>query len=267
MSSGNRSLGNRFIQVLAQWITFIFYRLEMIGEDIPAGPVLLVMNHPNALLDPAILRAGTRRPVRFLAKSPLFTHSPLGLLIRYSGAIPVYRPGDEGVDVTKNVSMFAAVQQALVRGEAVGIFPEGRSHSSGHLERLRTGAARITLEAFRERIPVLLVPVGINYERKTIFRSRVTVLFGVPFSAEDLLEIYRIDPDQAVRLLTDRISERLRSLMVEAEPNLDAALVERVDRLLTSARGLPDTPRERIERKQTIARGIELLRALNPALY
>ena len=267
MSFGNESLRNRFIQALAQWITFIFYRLEVIGGGVPAGPVLLVMNHPNALLDPPILWAGSRRPVRFLAKSTLFTRSPLGLLVRYSGAIPVYRPRDEGADVTNNVSMFAAVHQALVRGEAVGIFPEGRSHSSGHLERIRTGAARITLEAFREGIPVLLVPVGINYERKTIFRSRVTVLFGAPFSAEDLREMYGTDPDQAVRLLTGRISERLRSLMVEAEPNMDAVLVERIDRLYAAARGLTDTPRDRVERKQTIARGIEELRVRNPVLY
>ncbi|MBI5583265.1 MAG: 1-acyl-sn-glycerol-3-phosphate acyltransferase [Deltaproteobacteria bacterium] len=255
------------IQVLSWLITIIFYRLEIIGEGIPAGPVLLVMNHPNALLDPAVLWAGTRRPIRFLAKSTLFTRSPLGLLVRYSGAIPVYRHRDEGVDVSKNIATFAAVHQALARGETVGIFPEGISHSRGHLEPLRTGAARMALEALQEGIPLRLVPVGINYERKTIFRSRVTLLFGAPFSGADLLEIFRADPAQAVRLLTERITDRLRSLIVEVDPNFDAALVERVDQLYVAARDLTDTSRDRIERKKTIARGLERLRTHNPVLY
>ncbi|MCU0580441.1 MAG: lysophospholipid acyltransferase family protein [Desulfobacterota bacterium] len=255
------------IQVLSWLITTIFYRMEIIGEGIPEGPVLLVMNHPNALLDPAVLLAGSRRPVRFLAKSTLFTRSPLGGLVRQSGAIPVYRPRDSGAAITQNVIMFADVQEALGRGQAVGLFPEGISHSSGRLEPLRTGAARIALEAFREGIPLRLVPVGINYERKTLFRSRVTLMFGTPFSGTDLLKNFQTDPPGAVRLLTERISERLRSLIVEADPRFDADLVARADRLYAAARGLADKARERIERRQTIARGLERLRTENPALY
>jgi glycerol-3-phosphate O-acyltransferase / dihydroxyacetone phosphate acyltransferase len=261
------NLASRLIQTLASLITFIFYRLEVIGEGIPVGPVLLVMNHPNALLDPAILLAGSRRPVRFLAKSTLFTRNPLGWLVRQSGAIPVYRPRDAGTDVTRNVAMFAAVQDALARDEAVGLFPEGISHSSGRLEPLRTGAARIALEAIRKGIPLRLVPVGINYERKTLFRSRVTLMFGAPFSGTDLLTNFQTDPAGAVRLLTERISERLRSMIVEADPHFDADLVERAARLYAAARGLVDTAGERIERRQTIARGLERLRTENPALY
>ena len=51
------------------------------------GPLLLLPNHPNALLDPALVIATAGRPVRFLAKSTLF-RGPLGPLIRASGAIP-----------------------------------------------------------------------------------------------------------------------------------------------------------------------------------
>lgn len=49
-------------------------------------------------------------------------------------------PAGAGGDVTRKVAVFAAVQDALTRGEAVGLFPEGISHSSGRLEPLRTTA-------------------------------------------------------------------------------------------------------------------------------
>src|SRR6185436_8548347 len=118
---------------------------------------------------------------------------------------------DQGADVSKNAETFAAVSAALVEGAAVCLFPEGISHSTGRLEPLRTGAARIALAAEHAGTRVALVPVGLNFERKTAFRSRATVTYGAPFSAADLA----IAPDAsagAVRTLTDRIAERIRLL-------------------------------------------------------
>ena len=54
----------------------VFYRnVEAAGLDrVPAaGPTILVLNHPNGLMDPLLLLCLSPRPVSFLAKSPLFT--------------------------------------------------------------------------------------------------------------------------------------------------------------------------------------------------
>ncbi|MBL8974611.1 MAG: 1-acyl-sn-glycerol-3-phosphate acyltransferase, partial [Myxococcales bacterium] len=50
-----------------------FRRIEIVGaERVPAtGPVIFVLNHPNALIDPAFLLCLAPRPVSFLAKAPL----------------------------------------------------------------------------------------------------------------------------------------------------------------------------------------------------
>ncbi len=123
---------------------FTYYRMRSGGETVPRrGPVLLVANHPNSLLDPLLVAAVAGRPVRFLAKAPLFADWKIGWLIRAAGAIPVYRRADDPASMDRNEEMFRAVHAALAGGAAVGIFPEGLSHSEPALAPLRTGAARI----------------------------------------------------------------------------------------------------------------------------
>jgi 1-acyl-sn-glycerol-3-phosphate acyltransferase len=246
---------------LARAITAIFYRVDRAGAVPGAGPVLLLPNHPNALLDPAVLWATAARDIRFLAKSTLFDGA-FGPILKAAGAIPVYRRLDQGVDASRNVETFSAVRDAFAAGDAVCVFPEGISHSTGRLVPLRTGAARMAIGAERDGIHVTLVAAGLNFDRKTAFRSRATLLYGQPFSVADLAG----DAD-GVRLATDRIGAQMRRLLVEADPAGDAAMVARVERLYSAARGRPHNPEERIARQQAIARGIERLRAADPARY
>lgn len=226
--------------------------------------MLLLPNHPNSLLDPAVIWTTSDRDVRFLAKSTLFG-TPLRPLLAGAGAIPVYRRHDEGVDTSKNIETFAEVERALASGDAVCLFPEGISHSSGRLEPLRTGAARMALSAERTGTSIAIVPVGLNFDRKTAFRSRVTVVYGRPFSCADLLA--ERDTAAAVRMLTARIAERMRRLLIEADPAGDAALVDRVDRLYAAARGRPPDPEDRVARRRIIAAGVDRLRATSPEKY
>jgi 1-acyl-sn-glycerol-3-phosphate acyltransferase len=251
------------VRSLARLACWLFYRVDQAGTPPSSGPLLLLANHANALLDPAIIWTTAGRDVRFLAKSTLF-NGPLRPFLAGAGAIPVYRRKDEGVDTARNVEMFAAVDTALREGHAVCIFPEGVSHSQGRLIALRSGAARIVLGAEASGTRVALVAVGLNFDRKTRFRSRVTVVYGRPFYAGDLHADTRGD---AVRELTDQIAAHMRQLLVEADPAADARLVDRVDRLYSAARGRPRQAEERIARRQAIASGIERLRSGDPERY
>jgi glycerol-3-phosphate O-acyltransferase / dihydroxyacetone phosphate acyltransferase len=235
---------NPFVRWMARAICRVFYRVDRVGAPPAAGAVLFLPNHPNSLLDPALVWATADRDVRFLAKSTLF-ETPLRPLLRAAGAIPVYRKLDQGVDTSRNAETFAAVSAALAAGDAVCIFPEGISHSTGRLEPLRTGAARMTLAAEGEGTAVALAP----------------------FFARDLLPASDDALPTAVRTLTSRIADRMRLLLVEAEPNTDAALVDRVDRLYAAARGRPRDAEERVARRRVIASGVDRLRAADPERY
>jgi glycerol-3-phosphate O-acyltransferase/dihydroxyacetone phosphate acyltransferase len=255
------------ISRLAQLAAHLFYRVERLGQPPVDGPLLLVANHPNALLDPALVWTTAGRDVRFLAKSTLFGWNPLSPLVRAARAIPVYRRRDEGVDVSRNAEMFAAVEAALAAGDAICIFPEGTSHSSGRLEQLRTGTARIALGSAAAGVKVAIVAVGLNLDAKMTFRSRATVAYGPPFFCGDLLEAFHRDQAAAVRQLTARMAEHLRTLMIEADPLTDAALVDRIDSLYTAARDLPDAGETRLERRRAIAAGLAALRERSPDRY
>lgn len=254
---------NWFPRFAARVSAWLFYRVDLIGTVPSNGPVLLLPNHPNSLLDPALVWAKAGRDVRFLAKSTLFD-GPMRPVLVGAGAIPVYRRIDDGVDVSKNTETFAAVSAALADGDAVCLFPEGITHSTGRLETLRTGAARMAIGAERTGTRVALVPVGINLERKTAFRSRVTMVFGTPFSCADLVGQAESDFSGAVRALTDRIATNIRRLLIETDPKRDASTVERIEQIYASARGLDDDPQQRLARRQAIAIGIERLRAASP---
>ncbi len=234
---------------IARLAAFVYYRIRYRGEPVPRrGPVLLVANHPNSLLDPMLVQAAARRPVRFLAKAPLFADRKIAWLIRATGAIPVYRRADDPLQVDRNEEMFRAVHLALADGAAVGIFPEGLSHTEPSLTPLRTGAARIALGAqplLHRSFPV--VPVGLVFRQKDVFRSEALVSVGPPVPWDDIATSGAQD-EGAVRALTERLAAALHRLTVNLEQWQDEPLVDCAMRIWEAERGALPDPADRVAR-------------------
>ena len=205
----------------------IYYRLSIAGERVPAdGPVLLVANHPNSLIDPILVCAAARRPVRFLAKAPLYSDRKTGWMVRAVGAIPVYRRVDDPALMNRNTDMFRAAYDVLAHGAALGIFPEGESHSEPAMVGLKTGAARIALgtaERHGARVPI--VPVGLVFRHKETFRSGALVVVGRAVEWGDLAG-RGADDAATVRALTERIGAGLKRVTLNLERWEDRPLVE-----------------------------------------
>lgn len=251
---------SHLVWTFARMATWLFYRVDRVGAPLPSGPVLLVANHPNALLDPALVVATAGREPRFLAKSTLFTMPLVGWFVRGAGAIAIYRRSDVGENTTRNTEMFAAVERALADGDAICLFPEGTTHSRGRLDPLKTGAARIALGAAAMGIPVQVVAVGLNLDEKAMLRSPATVAYGPPLACDHLLPLYAVDARAAVEQLTALIARHIADLVIEAEPVNEAALIIRIDRIYSAAKGLQDDAAQRLKRRQMI--GERLLPAL-----
>jgi 1-acyl-sn-glycerol-3-phosphate acyltransferase len=248
---------------VARACAFVYYRVEYAGDAVPRrGPLLLVANHPNSLIDPVMVVAAARRPVRFLAKAPLFTDRKIGWLIRGAGSIPVYRRMDDGSQMARNREMFDAVEAALGQASAVGLFPEGMSHSEPSLAPLRTGAARIALGAAASTTggAFPIVPVGLVFRDKDVFRSRALVLVGDAIEWDDLASRGGRDAD-AVRDLTDRITDALRGVTINLERWEDQPLIECALDLWEVDRGAAVDPAERIARLEITTRILAEARA------
>src|SRR5215217_6078347 len=98
---GRALLLRRAITAVLRFALRVFFRrIEVVGRRrVPrGGACLFVLNHPNALVDPAFVLAYAPRSVSFLAKSPLFRMPVIGFLIRALDSIPVYRKQDETGD-------------------------------------------------------------------------------------------------------------------------------------------------------------------------
>ena len=120
-----------------------FRRIEVVGLDnVPRdAPVIFVLNHPNALVDPVFLLCLAPRRVSFVAKATLFRMPIISYLVRALDSLPAYRRQDEGEDASRNLETFTAARRLLARGGTIGICPEGVSHNEPRLKRLKTGAA------------------------------------------------------------------------------------------------------------------------------
>src|SRR6059036_2780133 len=200
-----------------------FRRIEVSGwAHVPArGPVMFVLNHPNGLVDPAFLLCLAPRRVSFLAKAPLFRMPVIGFFCRAFDAIPVSRRQDAGFDPAQNRQTFGVARAVLANGGAIGIFPEGASHSEAKLRPLKTGAARIALgaaAALSAAPPVRIVPAGLYYRAKRTFRSAALLYFGEPFAVAPVpLASGEEPPHEPVRELTGRIERALADVTLQAE--------------------------------------------------
>lgn len=242
----------------------VFYRFKLHGSPPPEGPVLFVANHPNSIVDAIVVAAAVGRPIRFLAKATLFDEPGLGAVIRAGGAIPVYRRQDDPALTDRNARVFEAVHEALAAGDAVGIFPEGLSHSEPSLARLRTGAARISLGAAeRKQICFPIVPIGIVARQKQTFRSQCAALIGDPVPWDDLVGRPESDVD-AVRELTERIELALRSVTLNFERLEDRRTIECAEAIYASEQGLGISQEKRVRRLREASERLARVRVSHP---
>ena len=220
----------RLIQYLVFRLVRLFYKgIEVHGTLPKDGPVIFVLNHPNKVLDPVLLMAVCGRPITFLAKSTIFANPVQRWAASRFGALPICRPRDIGKpggaldseDLSaRNEATFARCRELLRQGRPMALFPEGVSHDAPQLLPLRSGAARIALttaEAADWKSGVVVLPVGLWYERMTRFRTRAAVSVGEARGVDAYQEQYAEDARQAVRALTVEIERGLDKNVLQAE--------------------------------------------------
>ena len=202
------------------------------GPVLPPGPCLILLNHPNGLLDPLAAAALLDRRAGWLAKATLWNIAPLRPFLLAFQAIPVTRPKDGGATPESIQRSFRRVHDQLGRGGSVAMFPEGVSHSEADLAPLKTGAARIALSS---PVPLSIIPAGLVYGDRTAFRHSVLLRLGSPIPFGDLAG-QGAEPG-AVVALTARIRAALKPLTLHDADVRCLALAQEVAWLMAEAPG------------------------------
>jgi glycerol-3-phosphate O-acyltransferase/dihydroxyacetone phosphate acyltransferase len=210
------------VRRLARMMSNLVYREIDIYAD-PAvlgasGPTIAVSNHFGGLADGILLVDTMPRMPRIVARDVIFNIPVVGQLASAAGGIPVHRQVDRGPG--SNDDMFASCYDALAQDELILIFPEGVTQDVPHIAPVKTGASRIALGARAAGVSgIRIVPVGVHYEAKAVFRSRVLVHVGAPLALDDWAAQHAVeggaDDRAAVTALTEEITERLQ----HAAPN------------------------------------------------
>jgi 1-acyl-sn-glycerol-3-phosphate acyltransferase len=198
-----------------------FGNVYVSGQPYMGKSCIWAANHTSAIVDPAILFGLSPVKLRPVAKHTLWDHPVMRPLLLNVRAIPVYRAQDmlakgESSNTSEaapdesrrklNQSAFRAGAQALVDGDCLVIFPEGISHDSPHLQRLRSGATLMALEAVQRattaNFQAVIQPVAIDYFEKDEFRSDLGVYFCRP--------VFVSDAEGRAEDITKAIEESLR---------------------------------------------------------
>jgi 1-acyl-sn-glycerol-3-phosphate acyltransferase len=230
-----------------------FRRVQVAGtEHLPKeGGALLVAWHPNGLVDPLLILARCPGRVIFGARHGLFRWPLVGLVMRSLGTVPIFRPQDHAgsnVDAlrTQNQQSLDALAHAIADGSYSALFPEGVSHDNPHPLSLKTGAARLYYRARALRSesspPPKIIPVGLHYDRKRVYRSRAMVAFHPPIELDGPLDT---DPPENEsheeakarnHALTQRIEASLASAALAAESWELHAMMHRARKLIRAER-------------------------------
>jgi glycerol-3-phosphate O-acyltransferase/dihydroxyacetone phosphate acyltransferase len=215
---------------------FYFRRIERFHfERVPAeGPVLFASNHPNSLTDSFVIATSVARKVNFIGTVQLFRFAPLKWLLGHCGVIPINRVKDDPRAMRTVADTFEACYRVLERGEAVGIFPEGITYDDSQLKEVKSGAARMALELEQRhagKLGLQVVPAGLTYSAKELYRSDALVNIGEPIRAAAFLEGYAEHRKECIHKLTEEIEQRIQSLILYLPRLEQLRVVEGVKRL------------------------------------
>ena len=203
------------VSVLA--IKLFFNQISIQNKQIVpnTSPVIFVANHPNFFMDPLIIGSYCPRQLYFFAKSTLFNSPLKKRILTRLNLVPVYRKIDDKENMGGNVNSFNKGYRILENNGAFLIFPEGISVGKRVLGKIKTGAARIGLEAELKNdfaLNIVIIPIGLSYSDQVRFRSNIMIRFGSPIELSKFEKEYKRNEVETVKKVTLIIEKSLNNL-------------------------------------------------------
>lgn len=180
----------------------LLFKIEIKGaENIPkSGPALIVSNHIS-YADAVLAGYGTRRMVRFLMWKPIYEMAFAKPIFDVLNAIPV-----DSASPKATVRALRAAHEELLKGNVVGIFPEGQITRTGETGPFERGYERVV-----RGLDCHIVPMYI----RGLWGHPLSCKGGEPFKSWDVWLRPRVTVNIGEPVSNDKTPDELRRIVME----------------------------------------------------
>lgn len=231
----------RFIQGLV-WVSYALYfrRIVFINRDRmkARGPMLVISNHPNTLMDPLMALYRMREQCFLLANYSLFKNPIGNAILSTLYCIPIQRMNDvpDGQPL-RNEEAFRRCDEHLIGGGSIYIAVEGTSFPERRVRDLKTGMARIAFSAEMQtdfKLDLRILPIVITYFEPLKFWKDVVVEIGEPISVDSWREAYLKNPRKAIGDFTQSVENQMITHTIQCANATEDKFLKKLEAILQS---------------------------------
>jgi 1-acyl-sn-glycerol-3-phosphate acyltransferase len=184
----------------------LYFRMRVSGrEHVPADGAAIVAPNHKSFWDSFFLGIGTKRHLRFMAKTELIEARYGPLLVRL-GAFPVRR-GEADEDALETA------RTVLRQGGLLALFPEGtRIRDPDELGHPKRGAGRLALESGAPLVPAAVSGTEDLFAGPVPKPKKVQVAFAEPIPVSELASSPEAAGDLVEELLWPKVEGEFRRL-------------------------------------------------------
>ena len=214
----DKDFGYNILKPIVDWnLKHSYRKVEVRGkENIPTdGAILIAPNHCNTLMDALVILRAFDDETVFGARADMFNNPFVAKLMYFIRILPMVRQRDGLRNVLKNYETQEIIVDTLKNKVRFCMFPEGRHRAAHSLQVLGKGTFRAALAAnadFSDKMPVYIVPAGIEYGDYFRYRSTSLVTFGKPINVTEFIK--NTDLENEAQIM-DRLRKELSSAMSE----------------------------------------------------
>ena len=215
-----------------------YRKVEVRGkENIPSdGAVMITPNHCNTLMDALVILRAFRDPTVFGARADMFNNRFIAGIMYFLRILPMVRQRDGLRNVLKNHETQETIVATLENQMRFCMYPEGRHRPMHSLQTLAKGTFRAAIAAnarFGEKMPVYIVPAGIEYGDYFRYRSTSLVTFGEPINVTEFVRAHEVENEaQLIEPLKKELAARMSGLITYIKDDEDYAAKWELTKLL-----------------------------------
>ena len=204
-----------------------YRKVEVRGkENIPQdGAIMIAPNHCNTLMDALVILRAFNDQTVFGARADIFNKPLIASIMYFLRILPMVRQRDGLRNVLKNHETQETIVETLEHVVRFCMYPEGRHRPAHSLQSLGKGTFRAVLAAnakFGDKMPVYIIPTGIEYGDYFRFRSTSLITFGKPINVTEYVKGQNIDNEvQLIEPLRKELSSRMSELITFIKDDAD----------------------------------------------